>query len=91
MARAYAYAEGDGPEPIELDGLRAIRAFGAEAVWGRPLGVGEMRRMTVADSIVRAYEARGAHPDGWVAWASANPGMSALLNAAMFAAGVDDG
>ena len=83
MARAYLYADGDGPEPRELDAMRAIRAFGAEAVWGRPLGVGEIRRMVVAENIVQAYRARAAHSDGWAAWASANPDANRLLNLAM--------
>ena len=91
MARAYLYAEGDGPEPRELDALRAIRMFGAEAVWGRSLGVGEMKRMMVAESVVRAHVGRATHKEGWAAWAAANPGPNALLNAAMFAAEVDDG
>jgi hypothetical protein len=86
MARAYLYAEGDGPEPTELDALRAIRVFGAEAVWGRPIGVGEMKRMMVAESIVRAHVSRATHKEGWAAWAAANPGLNALLNAAMFEA-----
>lgn len=91
MARAYLFADGDGPEPRELDALRAIRVFGAEAVWGRPLGVGEIKRMTVAESIVRAHVGRATHKAGWAAWAAANPGQNALLNAAMKMAGVDDG
>ena len=83
MARAYAYADGDGPEPRELDALRAIRAFGAEAVWGRPIGVGEIKRMVLADNIVQAYRGRLAHADGWAAWASENPEANSLLNLAM--------
>jgi hypothetical protein len=91
MARAYLYAEGDGPEPRELDALRAIQAFGAEAVWGRPIGVGEMRRMLVADSIVRAHIGRATHKEGWAAWAADNPEQNALLNTAMKMAGAEDG
>jgi hypothetical protein len=90
MARAYLYADGDGPEPKELDALRAIEVFGAEAVWGRPIGVGEMRRMMVADAIVRAHHGRATHKEGWAAWAAANPEQNALLNAAMRLAGVGD-
>lgn len=91
MARAYLYAEGDGPEPVELDALRAIQVFGAEAVWGRPIGVGEMKRMMVAESIVRAHIGRAKHKEGWAAWAAANPDLNALLIAAMKMAGVEDG
>jgi hypothetical protein len=91
MALAYLFADGDGPEPRELDALRAIRTFGAQAVWGRPVGVGEIRRMTFAERIVGAYRSRDKHPDGWAAWAAANPILNRLLNAAMLAAGVDDG
>jgi hypothetical protein len=82
MARAYAYAEGDGPEPWELTQLRAIDRFGAQAVMGRCLSVGEIRRMTVAQSIVGAYQAR-AKAENWADWARRNPDLSSLLNAAM--------
>jgi hypothetical protein len=89
MARAYAYAEGDGPEPRELAQLKAINRFGAEAVMGRPLGVGEIRRMTTAEAIVGGYQQR-ARAESWASWASAHPESSALLILAMRAAGIDE-
>ena len=89
MARAYAYAEGDGPEPWELRQLRAIDRFGAQSVAGRPLSVGEIQRMTVVQDIVRAYQLR-AKADSWADWASKNPALSGLLNRAMLLAEGDD-
>jgi hypothetical protein len=49
---------------------------------GRPLSVGEIQRMTVAQNIVGAYQAR-AKSDNWALWASKNPELIQLLNRAM--------
>jgi hypothetical protein len=82
MAQAYLYAEGAGPQPEELDALRAIWTFGVAGAWGRPLGVGEMRRMLVAELIVKAHRQRSQHPEGWAAWAKEHRHESELLNTA---------
>jgi len=88
MAAAYACADG-GQMPAELRLLREIDRFGAQAVFGRPLGAGEMRRMMIAETIVNLYHARAA-AENWAAWETANPGLAALLNAALKAA-IDEG
>jgi len=88
MAAAYAYADG-GQMPAELRLLHEIDRFGAQAVFGRPLGAGEMRRMMIAETIVNLYRARAA-AENWAAWETANPELAALLNAALKAA-IDEG
>jgi len=88
MAAAYAYADG-GQMPAELRLLHEIDRFGAQAVFGRPLGAGEMRRMMIAETIVNLYHARAA-AENWAAWETANPELAALLNAALKAA-IDEG
>ena len=82
MALAYAYAEGDGPEPDELIAGRLVDRFGAAAVYGRPLGYGELKRMLTAENIVNAYRARDASAN-WAQWATENPELNRLLNEAM--------
>ena len=67
--------------PTEIEMLRACERFGAWAVFGRPLGVGEVRNMTAAQYIVDAYRAREASKD-WAGWASSNPQANRLLDAA---------
>jgi len=89
MAAAYAYADGGHPAPPELRLLREIDRFGAQAVFGRPLGAGEMRRMMIAETIVNLYRARAA-AENWAAWEMASPELAALLNAALKAA-IDEG
>ena len=89
MAAAYACADGGHPAPPELRLLREIDRFGAQAVFGRPLGAKEMRQMMVAEGIVHAYHARAA-AENWAAWETANPELAALLNAALKAA-IDEG
>lgn len=79
MARAYAYAAGDGPAPMELQALRAIDRFGAPSIWGRPLGVGEVTRMGAVERIVAAFHAR-QKSENWAAWAHDNPEANGLLN-----------
>jgi len=78
MARAYRYAAGDGPEPEELEILRLMDQFGAVAIVGRVLGVGETRRMLTVEKIVQAYLQRGA-AENWVSWAQEHPKLNALL------------
>ena len=85
MAAAYRYAEGDGPKPQELIQASYIDRFGVQAVMGRQLGAGEMRRMIMAENIVNAYHNRQRAAD-WVKWAEDYPDEAVLLNYAMKAA-----
>ena len=77
--------------PREMELLRAIQAYGAQAVIGRPLGAGEIRRMNVASNVITYHAQRAASGD-WVKWETDNPDEAALLNRAMLMAeAVDDG
>lgn len=78
MARAYAYANGDGPFVSELEKLWLIDRFGAQAVVGRILGVGEMRRMIAVEGIVKSHREREESED-WAKWAEKNEASNALL------------
>ena len=62
----------DAPQPNEIKAGRLIERFGAQAVYGRPLGYGEMRRIMLAEHIehvCRKWKTNGAgkyfaeHPD----------------------------
>lgn len=64
---------------------RLIEAYGAQAIYGRTLGAGEVRRMNAATNIVAYYRQRAASGD-WVAWARDNPNEAEYLNIAMIAA-----
>lgn len=71
--------------PSEYMAGKLIDRFGAPAVYGRPLGYGEMRRIMAVESIVNAYQARARSSD-WAKWASENPEHNKALIAAMKAA-----
>lgn len=63
---------------MELEALRFIDRFGAQNVYGRPLGLGEMRRMRIAENI---YEWAKAQNSGErAAWGQAHPEQSAALS-----------
>jgi hypothetical protein len=85
IATAYRVADGCNCHSRELDLLAAIDRFGGQAVMGRPLGAGEIKRMIVAEQVVEAYRGR-ERADNWAAWADANPYYAALLARAAKAA-----
>ena len=64
--------------------LRYIDRFGAQAVLGRTLGAGEMRRMAAAERIVNAYQSR-KKADSWAEWAEMFPELNAILEDAILA------
>lgn len=64
--------------PMELEAAYRIQHYGAEAVFGRPLGYGEMRRMTLAENIVADFEAR-RKSGNWVSWEIEHPDEADLL------------
>lgn len=85
MASAYRYADGGGLAPLssELLILRRIERYGVMAVMGRPvLGANEMRRLELAENVLRAYQSREASTD-WAAWARDNEGAATLLDRAI--------
>jgi len=85
MAAAYAYADGSGPMPHEIELSWQIERYGAQAVMGRPyLGAAEIRRMTAADNVLRAYRSRESYRDeegqeNWAEWARKYPELNRLL------------
>jgi len=58
IAEAYAYADGGGGLPKELRLARYIDRFGAQAVLGRVMGAGEIRRIEMAERIISIYQSR---------------------------------
>jgi hypothetical protein len=83
MACAYAYAEGAGPQPGELNKLALIERFGCKAILGREvLGGAELQRMLLAERIVRSHFDR-TNAEDWAAWAKEHPHDNDLLNEAM--------
>ena len=64
--------------------MNAVDRFGAQAVFGRVLGVVEMRRMAMARQICDFYYARDRYRDGdgkknWVEWSDQNSEASEIL------------
>lgn len=81
MARVYAYCEGAGPRPSELELLWSIERFGVEAVMGRAyLERVEIEGMTLAESVHRAFKSRAGTDFG--EWVEKHPSEAALLDAA---------
>lgn len=75
------YAEGSSPRPEELIIAGYIDRFGAQAVLGRVLSGGELRRIAQAENIVQAYRDR-QKSENWAKWAQDNPEQAAVLNEA---------
>lgn len=82
MARAYAYASGDGPEPVELGALRFVGRLGGPTAWGRPMSVGEMQKLLAAEEIVAAFRSR-EKANTWATWAQEHPQSNAMLSRAL--------
>lgn len=78
MARAYAYANGDGPLPEEIRLAQLVERFGSYSVFGRPLGAKEITNMELAESIVYLYQIKNAH-ENQAEWANTHPADNALL------------
>jgi hypothetical protein len=77
---AYAYAHAGGPPPEELILDDYLTRFGgALNVLGRPLGAGEIFRMSTVKNIINWYKEREASPN-WAAWEKMNPEKSKYLS-----------
>lgn len=81
--------------PHEYEIGRLIDRFGAGAIYGRLLSVGEMRRIMRVEAIVNGYQSRESWRDedgkhNLADWAAKHTGLSRLLNEAMKAASDDD-
>lgn len=88
MAQVYQYCAKRGRLPVELETAWRVDEYGAAAVYGRVLGVGEMRRMSVARRVYNAYQSRDAYrnKDGnkdFAEWAGKYPDAAELLNDAV--------
>ena len=90
MARAFLFAEGDGPMPHEIEAARLIAHFGAEAVYGRPLFVRELYRILAARRIEEGYSA-WTQAENAAVWAEQNPEQHQLLVRAALLANRDLG
>ncbi len=62
--------------------MNYIERFGAQAVMGRTLGMGEMRRMMVVHNTIQAYRNRSTAGDNWAKWAQDNPEQRRLIELA---------
>jgi len=81
MAAAYAQADG-GPLSYELQLLGYLDRYGgALNVLGRPLGIGELRRLTTAENICKWYQERNS-AGNVVEWTESNAGKADVLNTA---------
>lgn len=65
-----------------------VEEYGAAAVFGRVLGVGEMRRMSAAMRVYNAYQRRENYVDNdghknYAEWAAKNPDDAEILNGAI--------
>ena len=88
MAQVYRYCAGHGRVPAELEMAWRAEEYGAAAVFGRVLGVGETRRMTAAKRVYNAYHARAAYRDkdgnkNYAEWAGKYPDDAEMLNQAV--------
>ena len=97
IAAAYNYAESGGDLPREIELGQYLETYGAQAVTGRVLGAGELRRITVAKNIVAAYRSREGYRDesgaeNWAEWSRTHPEQARILNmAAITAEELDNG
>jgi hypothetical protein len=90
IAAAYRYAEDGGVIPREIEAGILIDRFGAQAVYGRTLGVKEIRRIAAAENVVNSYRSRQASTD-WYAWAKDHPDMARLRELGAVLNGSNDG
>jgi hypothetical protein len=82
-ARAYAYANGDAPNPpAGYQLITPIERYGVEAVTGcKTIAVRLYRDMLMAHNIIEAYKQRQA-AESWAEWTFDNPDSSEMLEEA---------
>ena len=78
MARAYAFAKGDGPLPTEIRLANVVQRFGSESVYGRPLGAKEIRQMELSENVIMFFREKYAQSNQ-AEWANQNPYANDLL------------
>lgn len=64
--------------PKEIEAGRLIDRFGAQAVYGRTLGISEIRRIVAAENVLNSFRARENAGD-WAKWSSDHPELAELL------------
>ncbi len=79
------YATEEGPMPEALQVYSLIKEFGATAILGGPLGVGEIADIRTVQNVVGSQQAM-MKSDDWAAWIKENPEASELLDRARAAA-----
>lgn len=82
MARAYAYANGDGPLPNEIRIARLVERFGADSIYGRPLGAKEIINIELAEDVILLYEEKSKQANQ-AEWANNHPFENDLLMCAL--------
>jgi hypothetical protein len=81
MAQSYAYAAGRGLEPIEHRIIRAINKYGAEVVYGRPMGAFEIRILEIVQNIVNGKLSMDS-AENLVEWKTKNEYITNLVSIA---------
>jgi hypothetical protein len=82
VASVYAYVDSGGPAPKEILLSGYLNKYGgAINVLGRPLGIGEMRRMTTCDNLILWYRERETTVN-IAEWSKSNPNQAEFLNQA---------
>jgi len=83
MASAYIYADGGRENPPQYVMLsNSVQAYGAQAVFGRPLDVWEIRMMNFASNVMSAYRDK-MRAENQAAWAKDNPDRENTLARAL--------
>ena len=83
MGRAYAYAAGDAPMPGEIELGNAVDRYGGMAVYGRTIGAGEMRAISLAEGVVNAFNTSDQSEEDLADWSKDNKGLADLLGLAL--------
>jgi hypothetical protein len=77
---AWVDAPDSHERPLELLAGELVDRFGAQAVYGRLMGVGEMRAIHVAENVLAAYRgylaALGDPEAGSAGWAAKHPELA---------------
>lgn len=84
-AAAYSHADGGPVLSPELEMWQQIQTYGAQAVYGRPMGAGEIRHINKAREVYGLYIDR-QNAENWSAWAKQNRYGNRVLTDAMKAA-----
>jgi hypothetical protein len=84
MVAVYRHLADGGPKPDWLQASDYIDAFGAQSVFGRPLGMAEMNLLIASRNMRVAFDSREHYRDkngavNWAEWGGRNPDLHKLL------------